>query len=91
MAIRYEPENGNRKDEKNIRGIEKKGLGFSDYFASRIEIKKKKWVKYNSKDLRTGDQDNLLGLLMEEKKGDYITFSWQELKIKYKDELIYWI
>lgn len=87
--IRYEPENGNRKDEKDI---EKKGLRFSDYFASWIEIKKKKWVKYNSKDLRIGDQDNLLGELMQERTGeDYIAFGWQELKIKYKDKLIYWI
>lgn len=35
--------NGNGKDEKDIRGIEKEGfLRFSDYLASKSEIKKKK-------------------------------------------------
>lgn len=85
--------NGNGKDEKDIRGIEKEGfLRFSGYLASKSEIKKKKWVKHNSKDLRMDDQEHLLGQLVEERQGeDDIAFSWQVLKIKSKDKVIYWI
>lgn len=75
---------GNGKDEKDIRGIEKEGLlRLNDYVASKNEIKKKKWVKHSSKDWRIGDQENLLGELMEGMEGeDHIAFSWQTLKIK---------
>lgn len=58
-------------------------MSFSDYLATRIDIKKKKLVKHNSKDRRIGDQDNL----GEEREGeDYIVFSWQVLEIRYKDK-----
>lgn len=53
--------------------------------ASKSEIKKKKYIKLNSKHLRVGDHENLVGELTEEREGEEcIVFSWQVLKIKHK-------
>lgn len=85
--------NGNGKNEKNIRDIEEEGLlRFNDHLSPKSEVKKKKWVKHNSQDLRIGNRENLLGELLKEREGeDYIAFSWLALKINCKSKIIYWI
>lgn len=79
-------------NEKELRDW-KKVFRFSDDVASKKEWdQEKKWVKHNSKDLRIGDWKNLAGEQVEEAKGeDYITFSWQVLKIKLTDKVLHWI
>lgn len=59
--MRYEQgnENWEWKGWKRHKRHEKEGLlRFNDYVASKNKIKKMKWVKHNSKDLRIGDQEN---------------------------------